>query len=147
MKFKTFLEEQITGCPVATFDLGVNVANRQKAIDKFGYGPANPDDKAADNKKFWIRKSKMWNESVDNVKTMRCGNCAAFNVSDQMRDCIEKGMEKDEPAGETVGPDQPMATIEKADLGYCHILHFKCAGERTCDAWVAGGAVDNKDLK
>jgi hypothetical protein len=39
-----------------------------------------------------------------------------------------------------------MATIEKADLGYCNFLHFKCAGTRSCTAWVTGGALDNKDL-
>jgi hypothetical protein len=38
-----------------------------------------------------------------------------------------------------------MATIEKADLGYCNFLHFKCAGTRSCTAWVTGGAIDNKD--
>jgi hypothetical protein len=38
-----------------------------------------------------------------------------------------------------------MATIHKADLGYCNFLHFKCAGTRSCTAWVTGGAIDNKD--
>jgi hypothetical protein len=87
---------------------------------------------------FWQAKAKMWNCSVDNVKTMKCGNCAAFNVSDKMRDCFAKGI------GDQ-GND-PMATIEKSDMGYCAFLHFKCAGDRTCDAWMVGGAVDNKDL-
>lgn len=132
------LFEARTGCPVATHNIDVNLKNRQTAINKYGYGPANPDDQEADNQAFWAAKAKMWKVTVDNVKTMRCGNCAAFNVSDSMRDCIAKGM-KDE------GND-PMATIEKADIGYCAFLHFKCAGDRTCDAWVTGGAVDNKDL-
>lgn len=132
------LVEAVTGCPIATQDISVNLANRQVAIDKYGYGPANPDDKEADNTMFWEKKAKMWNCSVENVETMRCGDCAAFNVSDKMRDCMAKGLAE-------VGND-PMATIEKADLGYCSFLHFKCAGTRTCDAWVAGGAVDDKDL-
>ena len=38
-----------------------------------------------------------------------------------------------------------LATIEKADLGYCNFLHFKCAGNRSCSAWVTGGALDDKD--
>ena len=38
-----------------------------------------------------------------------------------------------------------MATIHKADLGYCNFLHFKCAGTRSCTAWVSGGAIDDKD--
>jgi hypothetical protein len=132
------LVEVATGCPIATQDISVNLANRQIAIDKYGYGPANPDDKESDNTAFWEKKSKMWNEPVDNVKTMLCENCAAFNISDKMRDCIAKGIaEKGNDA---------MATIEKADVGYCAFLHFKCAGDRTCDAWITGGAVDNKDL-
>jgi len=130
--------EAVTGCPVATQDLDVNLKNRQTAIDKHGYGPANPNDTEADNAMFWQAKAKMWNCSVDNVKTMKCGNCAAFNVSDKMRDCFAKGI------GDQ-GND-PMATIEKSDMGYCAFLHFKCAGDRTCDAWMVGGAVDNKDL-
>lgn len=132
------LVEARTSCPIATQNIDVNLRNRQIAIDKYGYGPANPDDKEADNEMFWENKAKMWKCSVENVKTMKCGNCAAFNVSDKMWDCITKGM-KDE------GND-PMATVEKADIGYCAFLHFKCAGDRTCDAWITGGAIDNKDL-
>lgn len=132
------LFEARTGCPIATQDININLKNRQIAIDKYGYGPANPDDSEANNDGFWKQKAKMWKCTVENVKTMRCGNCAAFNVSDKIRDCIAKGM-KDQ------GND-PMATIEKADVGYCAFLHFKCAGDRTCDAWITGGAVDNKDL-
>lgn len=132
------LVEARTSCPIATQDIDVNLKNRQNGIDKYGYGPANPIDTDADNQMFWEKKAGMWKCSVENVKTMRCENCAAFNVSDKIRDCIAKGI------GDH-GND-PMATIEKADLGYCAFLHFKCAGDRTCDAWVAGGAVDNKDL-
>lgn len=132
------LFEAKTGCPVATQNIDVNIRNRQIAITKYGYGPANPTDEEAENTAFWDKKAAMWKTTVENVKSMRCGNCAAFNVSDKMRDCIARGM-KDE------GND-PMATIEKADIGYCAFLHFKCAGDRTCDAWVVGGAVDNKDL-
>ena len=130
--------EAVTSCPIATQDIDVNLKNRQIAIETYGYGPANPSDKEADNNVFWKTKAEMWNCSVENVKTMKCGNCAAFNVSDKMRDCMAKGI------GDK-GND-PMATIEKADLGYCSFLHFKCAGDRTCDAWVTGGAIDNKDL-
>lgn len=145
MRFAQFLEEKVTGCPVATFDLGVNLKNRQHAIDKVGYGPANPDDEEANNKVFWIKKAKMWGTTVDNVKTMKCYNCAAFNISSQMRDCIKKGVEASE-TGKMAETDDVMATIKKADLGYCQLLHFKCAGDRTCDAWLFNGPVDNKDL-
>jgi hypothetical protein len=132
------LVEAVTGCPIATQDISVNLASRQIAIDKYGYGPANPSDDESDNTVFWAKKAKMWNEPVENVKTMLCENCGAFNISDKMRSCIAKGIAEK-------GNDE-MATIEKADIGYCAFLHFKCAGDRTCDAWIAGGAVDNKDL-
>ena len=48
-----------------------------------------------------------------------------------------KGDEKDIDA---------MATINIADLGYCNILHFKCAGSRSCSVWLTNGPIDNKDL-
>jgi hypothetical protein len=40
-----------------------------------------------------------------------------------------------------------MATVKKddviaaANLGYCELFHFKCAGDRTCDAWLVGGPI------
>lgn len=136
-KFIAYLQEQ--ACPTATRDISVNIKNRQVAIDEYGYGPANPDDKKANNKAFWQAKADMWNCSVENVKTMKCENCGAFDISDKMRSCIENGIDRDED-----GVDG-MATIEKADIGYCNFLHFKCAGSRTCDAWIANGPIDNKD--
>jgi hypothetical protein len=136
-KFKVYLLEQ--KCPIATTDMSVNIQNRQNAIDNFGYGPANPNDEEANNKEFWNKKAKMWNIAVEDVKTMKCGNCGAFDISDKMRACIEGGIE-----GDNEGVNS-MATIEKSDLGYCNFLHFKCAGDRTCDAWVANGPIDNKD--
>ena len=137
LKFSHFLFEKETGCPIETHDLVKNLENRQTAIDKYGYGPANPDDTVADNTMFWQKKAEMWKCSVDNLKTMKCGNCAAFNISSQMRACIEGGLKE--------GAD--MGVIQKADLGYCELLHFKCAGDRTCDAWLVNGPLDNKDIK
>mgnify|MGYP006266978659 CR=1 FL=1 len=132
--FINYLEEQ--ACPIATRDIDVNLKNRQKAIDKYGYGPADPKQK---NKQFWQEKAEMWKTDVKAVKQMLCGNCGAFDVSDEMRACIEKGIE-----GNEQGVDG-MATIEKSDLGYCNFLHFKCAGDRTCNAWVVNGPIDDKD--
>jgi hypothetical protein len=70
---------------------------------------------------------------------MKCGNCAAFDVSDKMWACIEDGIKGDSKEVDA------MATIHKADLGYCNFLHFKCAGSRSCTAFVTGGAIDDKD--
>lgn len=133
---KHLLIEIETKCPAATQDISLNIKNRQKAIDKFHYGPANPEKP----ENYWKESAKMWNVSETTAKTMKCGNCAAFDVSDKMRACIEKGVQGDEKNIDA------MATIDKSDLGYCNFLHFKCAGSRSCSAWVTGGALDDKDL-
>lgn len=123
------------GCPVATQDIDVNLKNRQKAIDDYFYGPANPDKPG----NYWKDYAKRWNIDESTAKTMKCENCAAFDVSDKMWKCIEEGAKGDEKFADA------MATIHKADLGYCNFLHFKCAGTRSCTAWVSGGAIDDKD--
>lgn len=124
------------GCPVATQDIDINLKNREKAIKDYHYGPANPDEP----KLYWKDAAKLWSIDEKTAKTMRCGNCAAFDVSDKMRKCIEDGIEGDYNAVNT------MATIEVGDIGYCNFLHFKCAGTRSCTAWVHGGPVDDKDI-
>ena len=123
------------GCPIATYDIDVNLKNRQKAIDEYHYGPANPDEPG----NYWKDAAKVWGIDEKTAKTMRCGNCAAFDVSDKMWQCIEDGIKGDETAVDG------MASIHKADLGYCNFLHFKCAGTRSCKAWIHGGSLDNKD--
>jgi hypothetical protein len=70
---------------------------------------------------------------------MKCGNCAAFDASDSMRKCIESGIRGDDSHVDAA------ATINLSDLGYCNFLHFKCAGTRTCAAWVVGGPITEKD--
>jgi hypothetical protein len=70
---------------------------------------------------------------------MQCGNCGAFDVSDSMRECIANGIRGDE-----TGVDAN-ASINLADLGYCNFLHFKCAGTRSCKAWITGGPITEKD--
>ena len=123
-------------CPTATMNLDVNVANRQKAIDEYHYGPANPNEPGD----YWKKAAKIWGIDEKTAKTMTCGNCAAFDVSDKMRRCIEVGMKGEEKNADT------MATINISDLGYCNILHFKCAGTRSCKVWLTDGPVDDKDL-
>ena len=34
--------------------------------------------------------------------------------------------------------------IETANLGYCELFDFKCAGDRTCDAWITGGPITDE---
>ena len=117
-------EEGDESCPMATQDITINLKNRGKAIDSANYGPENPD---LPNTAFWREKAEEWEVDVEEAKTSRCGNCAAFNQEESMLDCIEKGIGDEGDAEEF---------IEKADLGYCDIFDFKCAASRTCDAWV-----------
>ena len=64
MKYSQFLLEQTSSCPVATYDIAVNLVNRQKAIDNIGYGPANPMEPST---KFWQKKAKMWKLSLIHI--------------------------------------------------------------------------------
>jgi hypothetical protein len=114
-------------CPMPTQDVTLNLKNRAKAITTAAYGPENP---ALPNTAYWQKKADTWDVSIADAKKSRCANCAAFNVSDKIKECIANGigMEAD-----------PWGTIKLADLGYCEIFDFKCAGTRTCDAWVVGG--------
>ena len=165
-------QEEEQKCPVATQDISVNLKHRQIAIDRYGYGPLNPNNP---NKKFWKEKADMWKlDSIEEAKEARCNNCAAFNITLKMLNCIEKGLASGEqqvtteeetptqpqpktepkpqpkPAPETeeapeedseVATKDAWDTIEAGKLGYCTMHKFKCAGSRTCNAWIEGGPV------
>lgn len=116
-------------CPAATSDIALNLTNRQKAIKTVKYGPPNPNEM---NEAFWEAKAEMWGVTSAEARTMRCGNCAAFNVSPKMLNCIRDGLP---PEGD------PEAVLGAGQLGYCQMFAFKCASARTCDAWVVGGPI------
>jgi hypothetical protein len=131
---QTVAEDADKKCPPATQDITLNLKNRQKAINEYGYGPLNPD---LPNTKFWMRKVDEWNlDSTEEAKQSLCGNCAAFDQRADTLDCIAHGIGSDQ------GAEDP--TIEAGDLGYCRFLKFKCASRRTCDAWVTGGPLTDK---
>lgn len=119
--------EMSESCPVATQDLEVNLQNRQDALDTKMYGPANPAlDAEGGNQEFWQKFADKFNDTVENVMTMRCGNCSFFDTSDTMKQCIEMGI------GDEGDPEQ---AIDAGELGYCSALDFKCASQRTCVVW------------
>ena len=235
-------EDEAPKCPVATQNVDVNLKHRQIAIERYGYGPLNPNNP---NIKFWREKAQMWKlDSLEEAKAARCNNCAAFNITTRILNCIEAGLaagEKEvEPAtqptpetkpempteslneistlgvsgikrfaqkygfsitskfsggrvpymtltknGKKYGPFDPTTTtmsylsktlgivtedeevnqstpepelddtedvgtqdawdtIEAGKLGYCTMHKFKCAGSRTCNAWIEGGPVKDK---
>jgi hypothetical protein len=119
------------GCPIATQDVSVNLRNRQVAIDKANYGPMVPSEA---NTKFWQQKADIFGVSPAEAKLARCRNCAAFIQTKDMINCIISGLDS-EPI------EHAADTVKAANLGFCNIFDFKCAGDRTCDAWVTNGPI------
>jgi hypothetical protein len=120
-------------CPDATQDIKLNLKKRNWAFKNVGYGPANPEEP---NDEFWQERADEWQTDVDQARTMRCGNCAAFIQTPEMIQCIVSGIEPEEAE-----QDLTEEVIDAADLGYCELFHFKCAAGRTCSAWLSGGPI------
>lgn len=121
------------GCPLATRDLTMNLKNRGKAIEKADYGPMDPN---LPNNEYWARMASKWDATPEEARQMRCGNCAAFNKTEKMLKCIEEGLAPDRM-------NDAMEVVDAGDLGFCEIFDFKCAGNRTCAAWIVGGAIED----
>jgi hypothetical protein len=168
IKLKDLLKEaegEAPKCPVATQNIDVNLEHRQIAIEKYGYGPLNPNNP---NVKFWKAKQALWKEeTIEAAKSARCNSCAAFNITTRILSCIEKGLASDAvpeempvAEGEDIQTQAPIIdpelddtegadkdawdTIEAGKLGYCTMHKFKCAGSRTCNAWITGGPIKDK---
>jgi len=129
------VEQIIDSCPAATQDISVNLKNRLNAVQVANYGPMNPE---LSNEEFWVAKGDLFKTTPEIAKQSLCFNCAAFIQTSEMLSCIEKGLDSGAEA---------IAIVKKANLGYCEIFDFKCAGERTCDAWVVGGAITDSDIQ
>jgi hypothetical protein len=240
-------EDEAPKCPIATQNVEVNLKHRQLAIDKYGYGPLNPNNP---NIKFWKEKARIWKlATIEEAKSARCNSCAAFNITTRILNCIGAGLASGEKSvepqqsepntqpqrqpdvpveenliseiatlgfsgikrfaakhgfsvkskmsggrvpyvtitkdGKSYGPFDPTITtltslqkrvgivtedeipeqpapepetddtenvgeqdawetIEAGKLGYCTMHKFKCAGSRTCNAWIEGGPVKDK---
>jgi hypothetical protein len=131
-KFIAKLKFQSEGCPPATQDIKINLHNRQIAIDTAHYGPLNPNEP---NDEYWQAKADQFNTSVEEAKTALCANCGFFNQTRRVLDCIANAL------GEGENIEDAWDTIQAGDVGYCEAFDFKCAGARTCDAWLAGGPI------
>lgn len=135
VRSKVFLEKEITtqsdSCPSATLNVEENIKNRNWTIDKFAYGPLNPD---YPDPGFWERKADIWNTDIEHAQSALCGNCAAFDQSPRVLDCIIQGINEVKAA-------DPHDVQELANLGYCQLFKFKCASMRSCDAWLHGGPI------
>ena len=124
-------------CPISTQDIQENLKKRDWAFKNVGYGPANPGE---ESEEFWQAKADEWQTPVEDAKEMRCGNCAAFIQTPEMMECIVSGIQQEESDEETYANEVQAA----ANLGYCELFEFKCAGDRTCSAWLYGGPVTKK---
>jgi hypothetical protein len=118
-------------CPPATQHIGINLYNRQTAINQAKYGPLNPNEP---NEEYWKAKADQFGSSIEEAKKALCGNCAFFYRTPQILECIASGIQ-------AKGVDDPFAAIDAGELGYCEAFDFKCAANRTCDAWVVGGPI------
>jgi hypothetical protein len=130
--------EEKQACPVATGNVAVNLRNRQTAIEIADYGPLNP---ALPNNEYWEHLAEYFETTAEEARSTVCGNCAAFDVTSHMQDCIAEGITEDSSEAD------PYDVVDAGDLGYCRIFKFKCASARTCSAWIAGGPItdDNND--
>ena len=118
-------------CPIATQNIAANLEARDNAIEVANYGPLDPGRENAD---YWGAAADSWGVSVEEVKTARCGNCAAFNITSRIRACIADG----------VGGADAWEVVDAGELGYCEAFDFKCASARRCDAWVQGGPLTDE---
>ena len=126
------LEGKVKECPAPTQNVGLNTANRDRAIqaDFIKYGPLNVEEPGD----YWIQIAKKWNTSVKAAKKSRCSNCVAFDVSSRM---VEKCI-----------PAIASEPVEDKDgiLGYCWMHHFKCHSARACNTWAAGGPINRDEV-
>jgi len=134
---KKLAKLNVYGCPEATTDIELNLTNRQEAIDAAHYGPLNPGQP---NEEYWQAKADKFNTTIEDAKSARCGNCGFFVQTKEMLACIAAGI------GEGTLAD-PYDTIEAGGLGYCEAFDFKCAGARTCDAWISGGPITEEFIE
>ena len=110
-------------------DLDLNTLSRNLTVKEYRYGPLNPEDEKG-SKKFWEDKAHMWDTTVEHAKTSRCSNCSAFNQKSSTLKKIAKAI-----------GDQGKKIVKQSNIGFCEFFWFKCAGARTCDAWVGGGPI------
>jgi hypothetical protein len=123
------LLQDFAECPEATQNIKLNIANRQKAIDEAQYGPLNPNEP---NEDYWKAKADQFKGSVEEAKKALCGNCSFFYRTPEILKCIADALGNEVDSYES---------IDAGSIGYCDAFDFKCASNRTCAAWVAGGPI------
>lgn len=109
-------------CPEPATDLELNTKNRDSAIqaDHIKYGPLNVEHPGS----YWQDLADHWDTTVEAAEASICENCAAFDISPRMLECMPGELED-----------------QHGHLGYCWMHHFKCHSARTCRTWAKGGPI------
>jgi hypothetical protein len=125
-EFSLKLTEAKRYCPPATEDLKINTENRNNAIqaEHIKYGPLNISEPG----NYWEEIAEFWDTTEKAAKSSLCENCAAFDISPRMLDCMPGELED-----------------ENGYLGYCWMHKFKCHSARTCRTWAKGGPIDTNE--
>jgi hypothetical protein len=125
-------------CPAATQNLELNTRNRNAAIkaEHIEYGPLNLADE-----EYWEHLAEHWNTTADVAKQSTCGNCAAFDISPKMQECMPGEIMPQEEIDAARESGEPWQT-----LGYCWMHHFKCHSARSCYTWAAGGPINSDKI-
>ena len=96
-------------------------------MDSDGEGPSCPeatrDPEVNDVNKMYAQDTANYHDTTEDggfILTDHCGNCGAYNQTDDVLECI--------------GDDS-------GDLGHCQVFKFVCSTENVCDEWVAGGPI------
>ena len=80
------------------------------------------------DKNYWKKLANFWKTDIKTAEKSKCSNCAAFDISPQMVECM------------------PGSIQEDGRLGYCWMHSFKCHSARTCYTWAAGGPISTNDI-
>jgi hypothetical protein len=86
IKIRIKKRKQKGNCPEATQNLELNTKNRNASIkaEHIQYGPLNLSDE-----EYYERLADHWNTKIDVAKKSKCSNCAAFDISPRMLECLD----------------------------------------------------------
>ena len=129
-------------CPPPTQSVALNTKNRESAIQNHDYGPPNPSKPSRwywkDYAKKWLKGRNPTEGQIKEFQGMRCWNCAAFDISPRMGECLP-------PVNESAKYDL-QGLKPNAVFGFCWMHHFKCRSDRTCYTWAGGGPITSNTV-
>jgi hypothetical protein len=155
--FSTRTRSNPRGCNPATQDSQLNRANKEEAVEIADYGPdpfgkgfglaKKVDDVyirkvdgvlpllvSSGHSAYWQAKAQRTETSTQDAREHICGNCKAFDVSEQQVECGGAGGKLVAVICAVSGHPRPSRTY-----GFCQAYKFGCSAFRTCDSWVGGG--------